>query len=131
MTIWQITWSGRSLIYSRKSARPRVKPWGTLALKGCSWEDFLSRTTWSQSNTEKTQIKINYWTRNFQRLKFVKKTSMPNLVESLVYIKCYSASSPRFENPYKFVGYNCLSDICNWLRRPKTILGLWKKASFL
>ena len=28
------------------------------------------------------------------RLKFVKKTSIPNPVKSLAYIKCYSSSSP-------------------------------------
>ena len=43
--------------------------------------------------TEKRQNKVNYLTWNFIRLKFVKKTSMPNLAESLGYIK-FTSSRP-------------------------------------
>ena len=60
------------------------------------------------------------------RLKIVKKTSMPNCVESLEYIKYYSSSSPR---PVKILSnsirHNC-QKICSWSRRPKTILEIRK-----
>ena len=45
--------------------------------------------------TEKRRNKAKYLTWNSIRPKFVKKTSMPNSVERLGYIKCYSLSSPR------------------------------------
>ena len=32
-------------MYSRKSAGPRIEPWGIPALTGYSCEDLLSRTT--------------------------------------------------------------------------------------
>ena len=54
-----------------------------------------------------------YLTKNFTRLKFVKKTSIPSPVESLEYIKCYSSSSPRpIKNPSNSIIYNC-QKICS------------------
>ena len=47
------------------------------------------------SITEKRRNKTKYLTWNSIRLKFVKKTSMPNPAKSLGYIKCHSSSSPR------------------------------------
>ena len=44
--------------------------------------------------TEKRRNKAKYLTWNSIRLKFVKKTSMPNPAKSLGYIKCHSSSSP-------------------------------------
>ena len=43
---------------------------------------------------EKRRNKAKYLTSKSIKPKFVKKTSMPNSVESLGYIKCYSLSSP-------------------------------------
>ena len=61
----------------------------------------------------------------------MKKTSMPNSVESLKYIKCYSSSSPRpVKSPSSLIRHNC-QKIWSWLRRPKTILEIIKKTTFL
>ena len=84
-----------------------------------------------QSNTEKRRIKAKYLTLTSIRLRFVKNTSMPNLVKSLGNIKCYSSSSPRpVKSPSISTRYNCLK-ICNWFRRPKNILAITKKTTFL
>ena len=56
--ILHITWSGRSLMYSRK----RVGSWslgGTPALTRCSCEDFTSRTIWSHLVLRKDEIRPN------------------------------------------------------------------------
>ena len=82
-------------MYNRKSVGPRMKPWGTSALTEYSCQDFPWRTTRSHLLLKKKRNKAKYLTRNFVRRKFVKKTSMPNPVKSLGYIKCYSSSSPR------------------------------------
>ena len=59
------------------------------------------------------------------------KTSMPNPVGSLGYIKCYNSRSPRsIKRTGNSVRYNC-QKICSWPRRPKTILETRKKAAFL
>ena len=117
-------------MYSRKSARPRMEPSGTPALTGYSCEEFPSRTTWSHLLLRKEEIRPNM-TWNSIRLMVVKKTSMPNSVESLWYIKCYSSSSPRpVKNPSNSIRQNC-QKICSWSRRPKTILEIRKKVTFL
>ena len=57
--------------------------------------------------------------------------SIPNPVENLGYIKCYSSSSPRpVKNPSNSIRYNC-QKICSWLKKPKTILEIRKKDTFL
>ena len=75
------------------------------------------------SITEKRRNKSKYLTRKSIRFKFVKKTSMPNPVKTLGYIKCYSTI--RYS-----IRYNC-KKICSWSRRIKTILEIRKKAVFL
>ena len=82
------------------------------------------------SITEKRQLKVKHLTWNSIKLKFVKKTSMPNLVKNPGYIKCYSSSSSprRVKSPSNSIRYNCVK-ICSWLRIPKTILEIRKKAS--
>ena len=56
--------------------------------------------------------------------KFLMKTSFPNPVKSLGYIKYYSSSRPRHvRRPSDSIRYNCMK-ICSWLRRPKTILDI-------
>ena len=75
--------------------------------------------------TEKRQNKAKYLTRNSIRLKFLKKTSMPNPVKSVGYIKCHSSSSPS-----NSIRYNS-QKICSWLRTSKTILKIRKWATFI
>ena len=56
-----------------------------------------------------------------------KKTSMPNTVKSLGYIKWYSLSSHRsIKSTSNCIRYNC-QKICSWSRRPKTILEIKKR----
>ena len=63
--------------------------------------------------------------------KFRKKTSMPNPAKSLDYIKCYSSSSPRpVKSPSNSIRNNS-KKICSWSRRPKPILEIAKKVTFL
>ena len=82
------------------------------------------------SITEKRRNKAKYLTWNFIRLKFVKKTSMPNPVKSLGYIKCHSSNSSRpVKSPRNSTRYNC-NKIFSWLRRPKTILENRKRPYF-
>ena len=60
-----------------------------------------------------------------------KKTSMPNPVKGLEYIKCYSSSSCRsVKSPSNSIRHNC-QKICGWTKRPETILETRKKATFL
>ena len=47
------------------------------------------------SISEKRRNKAKYLTWSSIRLKFVKKTNMPNPVKSLGYVECFSSSSPR------------------------------------
>ena len=118
-------------MYSMKSVRPRMDPWGTPALTGYSCEDFSSRTTWSLLLLKKRRNKAKYLTWNSVRPKFVKKTSLLNSVENLGYMKCDSLSSPRpVKSPSNSIRHNC-QKICNWSRRSKIILEIRKKAIFL
>ena len=78
-------------MYSRKSVGPEMESYGTPALTGCSHQNHLK-----PSITEKRQNKAKYLSQNFIRLKFVKKTSMPNPVENLGgYTKSCSSSNPK------------------------------------
>ena len=115
-------------MYSRKSVGPIMDPWGTPALTGYYHKDFPSWITQSQLWLRN---KAKYLTYNSIRLNFVKKTSMPNSVESLGYIKCYSSSSGLrpVKSPSSSIRHNC-QKICSLSRRPKTILEIWKKATF-
>ena len=106
-------------MYSKKSVGPRMDPWGTSALTGYSCEEFPSRTTRNHLLLRKEEIRPNIWP-EIPWLKFVKKTSMPNPVKSLGYIKCYNSSSPRpVKSPSNSIRYN-YEKICSWSRRPKT-----------
>ena len=60
------------------------------------------------STTEKRRNKAKYLTWNSIWLKFVKKTSMPNTVKSIGYIKCYSSSN---HNPSNSIRHNCWSAV--------------------
>ena len=62
----------------------------------------------------------------------MKKTSIPNPVKSLRYIKCYSSncSSGTVKSSSNSIWYNCQT-IQSWSRRPKTILEIRKKIPFL
>ena len=114
-------------MYSRKSVRPRMDPWGT----GYSSWIFLWRLPNQHHQklpiTEKRRNKVKYLTWNSIRPKPVKKTRMSNSVKSFWYIKCYSSSSSR---PVKSPS-NCIrhkrQKICSWSRRPKTMLEIREK----
>ena len=47
--------------YSRKSAGPRMEPWGIPALTGYSCEGFPSRTTWNHLLVRKDEIRPKIW----------------------------------------------------------------------
>ena len=76
-------------MYNRKSERPRIELSVTPALTGYSCEDFPSRTTRNRLLLRK------YLTWNCIRLTSVIKSIMPNPVEILRYIKCYSSGNVR------------------------------------
>ena len=114
-------------MYSRKSVGPRMKPWLTPALTRYSCEDFLSRTTLSRLLLRKEEIRPNIWP---ERLKFVRKTNMPNPIKSLEYMNHYSLNSPRpVISPGNYIRHNC-QKICCWSIRPKTILEIKKRPYF-
>ena len=80
--------------------------------------------------TEKGRNKAKYVTWNFIKLS-LKKTSMSKLVKSIGYIKCYNSSNSKpVKSLSNSIGFN-YQTICSWLRRPKTILEIGKKATFL
>ena len=77
--------------------------------------------------TEKRRNKAKYLIWNSIGFKFLGKTSMPNLVESLVYINCYSSSSSRpVKNPS-----NLKRLLKTLLKRPTSTLETRKKATSL
>ena len=83
------------------------------------------------SITEKRKNKAKYLTLNSITIKLVKKTSMPNPLKSLGYIKWYSSGTSRpVKSPSNSIWYNC-QKICCWSRGPKTILEIRKAAIFL
>ena len=115
-------------MYSGKSVVPRMDLCRTPTLTGYSCEDFPSKTTQSRL-LQRIKKKAKYLTWNSVRLKFVKKTSKPNSVKSLGYIK-YSSNSPRPVTSFSnFIRYN-FQKICSWSRRPKTILEIRKRSHF-
>ena len=59
IAILQITSSGRSLMYGRKSVGPRMDPWGIPASTGYYCEDFPSRTIRSCLLMRKEEISPN------------------------------------------------------------------------
>ena len=72
--------------------------------------------------TEKRWNKAKHLNWNSIRLEFVKKTSMPNSVKGLGYIKGYSSGSLRsIKSPSNPIRYN-YQKICSRWRSPKTIL---------
>ena len=79
------------------------------------------------SVTDKKRNMVKYLTWNSIRLTLVKKTSIPNYVKSLGYIKCHSWSSHRtVKSPSNSIRYNC-ENLYSWSRRPKTIPEIGKK----
>ena len=76
--------SGRSLLYSQKRVAPKMECYGKPAFMGHFCVDFSSMSNqhilWTL-----TWISI--------RLKFVKKSSVPNPVKNLAFVKCYSCIS--------------------------------------
>ena len=114
---------------SAKRVGLRMGPSGTLSLNG-NWI-FLWRlpiqNNLKPSNTEKRRNKVKYLIWMSIRLKSVKKTSRPNPVKGLGYIKFYSSKSPGLvKMPGNSIRYNS-QRICSWSRRPKTRLEIRKK----
>ena len=117
--ILKITSSQRPLMYSRESVGPRMDH--SLRNSSVKWI-FLGRLPIQNHLkliiTEKRRNMAKYLTWNSIRLKSVKKTTTPNSVKSLGYIKCYSSSSPRpVKSPSNSIKHKCLK-IYSWLRRP-------------
>ena len=82
------------------------------------WLDFLVKNFhhnhWNPSITGKRRHKTKHLTWISIIIKFVKNTSMPNLVKSLGYIKHYSSSNPRpVKSPSSSTRYYC-QNICSW-----------------
>ena len=120
IAISQITSLGRSLMYCEKSVGQRMK----LEELQHSLDNFLEIS-------HPGPLKVVYQTWNSARLKFVKKTSMSNPVKSLGNIKCYNLSSSRpVKSPSNSIRHHS-EKICSWLRRPKNILKIREKATFL
>ena len=116
---------------SAKRVGLRMGPSGTPSLNG-NWI-FLWRlpiqNNLKPSNTKKRRNKVKYLIWMSIRLKSVKKTSRPNPVKGLGYIKFYSSKSPGLvKMPGNFIRYNS-QRICSWSRRPKTRLEIRKKMS--
>ena len=146
IAILQIKSLGWSIVYSRKSVKPRIEPWETLKISWISLEkipiqnhpktpvfNWISLESLPIQNHRKPCIfeerknKAKYLTWNSIRLTFVKKTSVPSSVKSLEYIKRYSTRSPRLVKSHRnSIRYNC-QKICSWSRRPKTTLEIRKK----
>ena len=104
-----------------------IEPWATPALTGYSCWRLPIQNHLKPSFTEKRRNKAKYLTWHSIRLKFVKKTSMPNSVKSLGCIKCYNSSSAKpIKSPSNFIRYNC-QKICSWLRESKNILEIRKR----
>ena len=83
------------------------------------------------SFTEKRWNKAKHLNWNSIRFEFVKKTSIPNSVKSLGYIKGYSSGSLRsIKSPSNPIRYN-YQKICSRWRSPKTILEIKTMATFL
>ena len=76
----------------------RMDPWGTPVLTRYSCKGFTSWTTQGLLLLTK-EDKSKYLTWNSIRLKFAKKTSIPNSVQRLGYIKCYSSSTSWIQHP--------------------------------
>ena len=83
------------------------------------------------SISEKRRSKAKYLTWNSIRFKFVRKASISDPVKEPWYIKCYSLIIPRpVKSPSNSIRCNC-QKICSWSRRPKMIMKIRKKATFL
>ena len=119
-------------MYSRKSAEPRMKPWGKPALTDYSCEDFPSRSIQSNLLLRKDETRLNTWSKIPEDLSLWRRAAYQILnIKNLRYIKCYSLSKPKsIKNLRNSIRYHC-QKICSWSRRPETILQIRKKVTFL
>ena len=110
---------------------PAFFQWTNNGVLGNSSINWIFLWKFPIQNHPKIRGKAKYLTWNsIWRLKFVKKTSMPNPVKSLGYIKHYSSSSPRPDkSPRNSIKYNW-QKICSWSRRPKTYWKSEKRSHF-
>ena len=120
-------------MYSRKSVGPRIEPWGTLALTGYFCEYFPSRSTRSSLILRKDNIMAKYLTWNSERLKFVKKISMPNLASvclwflniGMISTQSHTEDREFYElNAYGF-SLSALKLIHNYLPYRKQRIQIW------
>ena len=81
---------------------------------------------------KKWEIRPNIWPEIPYDLSWWRTPACQKLyVKNLGNITCYSSSSlGPVKNPSKSIRCNC-KKICSWLRRPKTILEIRRKATFL
>ena len=113
-------------MYSTKGVGPGMEPQGATTLTGYCPKDFAPRT--NQNHLLQWNDEISLDTRP-ERFEFVKKISMPNHVESLGYVMCYSSNSPiTFQTPSNYIRWNCYKS-CSWKGRPETTLKVRKRAS--
>ena len=74
--------------------------------------DILAKTSHPEPiDTEKWRNKTKYPTWNSIRLGFVRQTSIPNPLERLEYIKCYSLKSPSLLKPWQFYQIQLSKDL--------------------
>ena len=121
----------RSLIYSRKKCRTRTASLRNTSINWIFLERLLIQIISKPFITKKIQNKAKHLTRNNIKATSIKKTSMSNPFESLIYIKCYSLSSPKFMKSFSnFIRQKC-QRICSRSRRPEIILEIRQKTKFL
>ena len=123
----QIT-SSRSLIYSRKSVGPSMQPSGTPVLTEYFCENFPSRTTRSHRLVKKEEIRPNIWPEIPYDLSLWRRPACQPCQKPWIYQVPHSSSLRPFKS--NSIWHNC-PKICSWSRRPKTILKIRKKATFL
>ena len=95
-------------MYSRKGVGPRN---GALRNSSINWK-FLRRLSIQNHSKPSITVKRRNNAKNLTwkslRFKFMKKTSMPNPVKRLGYIKCHSLTSPRpVKSPTNSIRYHC------------------------
>ena len=75
-----------------ENCKTKNRPLGNFSINGIFFSRFPVHNNLNPQITEKRRNKAKYLTWN--SIKLVKKTSIPNSVESLGYIKCYSSVVP-------------------------------------
>lgn len=115
-------------MYGRKRVEARMGFWGTPAFMRYSQKEVSCRTTGTCLLLGYEKAKLLIW--NSIRLDLLKKTILPNPVQTLSYIKCYCSSSPKPVIYYhNYIRYN-YQQIYSWTRWPETIQEIRYKTTF-